>query len=890
MTSPDPKPAVITPTHVYLWAFACGMHGAVCLYMMAAFGLHPGDPLAFYAAVTALATMGFSGLAIALLTVQFTRARFIIASALLLPHLVASIWLTLMFGLLSPNPGGGTGLGLIGMVGLVLGRVYASALRNYSLVKAYVPERLGAKQGAVSKGLDRVAGLLGGHLIGAMLVSAPQDEEHSDNWVRDNLESVLIALIMALVIRTYSLEAFKIPTGSMKQTLVGDNKESAWNAPQFDRMSDSDLIERAANDLERAIHDRNSFGDSDRELLERIREDESIGLARRVPRNDLIGVINRIEGLGLQEITRVVRSGDKILVNKLAYYFADPQRWEIIVFKYPLNTKRNFIKRLTGLGGEELVIYRGDIWTRPAPGGRPEGSYQLQRKPGDVQDELWIPFYDLKYAGFTIEPRKSDGTLYGIYPLAPDGMKDATEWKLPACPLFPDMSPGRHPVWTDWVRADWVVADPCQAPTQLARDEQGRIDRENGDNRMMHRVWWAPPLPDAPSAWTATAAVAELAQPDDPSVPGFVAAPSAQWSGIGFCGDIVDRFELPASRSAYELLDVKDRQDIEASSQHHLVSDIRVRARVRLAGAGSKIRFTLFNDRERLQLTLCGDGTADLRTLPLLDDNIGHVRATLPADENALETPSPDLSARLAARGLAIRAGEPFELAFGDADRRATIEINGVPVPFWDYTPAPFQQPEIGTVVDRDPPERPTTLLISASGDGAAVGHVKIDRDIHYFAHNDPAARYVIPADNFLVLGDNCHSSKDSRMWHIGTIVDETSTGMRETKIEPDPTSDTQHPSPGLQMLMRRGLVGQILRAEDRANAMSMLQAELRGANTPREGRIALLEDTAGVVQSIDLLGVHEYRIERAPFVPRRNLIGRALLRFWPTDESRFIH
>lgn len=48
--------------------------------------------------------------------------------------------------------------------------------------------------------------------------------------------------------------------------------------------------------------------------------------------------------------------GDKIIVNKLGNYFSDPERGEVIVFRYPLDTSQDFIKRVVGLPGEIVEI------------------------------------------------------------------------------------------------------------------------------------------------------------------------------------------------------------------------------------------------------------------------------------------------------------------------------------------------------------------------------------------------------------------------------------------------------------------------------------------------------------------------------------------------------
>jgi signal peptidase I len=49
-------------------------------------------------------------------------------------------------------------------------------------------------------------------------------------------------------------------------------------------------------------------------------------------------------------------------VNKFIYRFTEPKRGDIIVFKYPEDKKKDFIKRLIATGGETVRILDGDIW------------------------------------------------------------------------------------------------------------------------------------------------------------------------------------------------------------------------------------------------------------------------------------------------------------------------------------------------------------------------------------------------------------------------------------------------------------------------------------------------------------------------------------------------
>jgi signal peptidase I len=81
-----------------------------------------------------------------------------------------------------------------------------------------------------------------------------------------------------------------------------------------------------------------------------------------------------------------VSFGDRILVSKSSYRFAPVQRFDVAVFKFPLNQSKSFVKRVVGLPGEELMIHAGDLYVRPEGGSR----FEIVRKPLDVQDRIWI--------------------------------------------------------------------------------------------------------------------------------------------------------------------------------------------------------------------------------------------------------------------------------------------------------------------------------------------------------------------------------------------------------------------------------------------------------------------------------------------------------------------
>lgn len=54
--------------------------------------------------------------------------------------------------------------------------------------------------------------------------------------------------------------------------------------------------------------------------------------------------------------------GDRIFGNRLAYQFQEPERGDIVIFKFPDNEKEIYIKRLIGLPGDEIIIRGGLVY------------------------------------------------------------------------------------------------------------------------------------------------------------------------------------------------------------------------------------------------------------------------------------------------------------------------------------------------------------------------------------------------------------------------------------------------------------------------------------------------------------------------------------------------
>lgn len=89
------------------------------------------------------------------------------------------------------------------------------------------------------------------------------------------------------------------------------------------------------------------------------------------------------------------RDHEYLVIDELSYFFRPPQRGEVVVFRYPLDPREYFIKRVIGLPGETAEIRENAVYISNA--GHPDG-FRLE--------ESYLPD-DLGYRGngrFTLDP------------------------------------------------------------------------------------------------------------------------------------------------------------------------------------------------------------------------------------------------------------------------------------------------------------------------------------------------------------------------------------------------------------------------------------------------------------------------------------------------------
>lgn len=74
-----------------------------------------------------------------------------------------------------------------------------------------------------------------------------------------------------------------------------------------------------------------------------------------------VAVHTSVEGRSMESS---LQNADRLIVEKMSYYFREPERFEIVVFPY--NEEVNYIKRVIGLPGETIQIKDGAVYINGA--------------------------------------------------------------------------------------------------------------------------------------------------------------------------------------------------------------------------------------------------------------------------------------------------------------------------------------------------------------------------------------------------------------------------------------------------------------------------------------------------------------------------------------------
>lgn len=63
-----------------------------------------------------------------------------------------------------------------------------------------------------------------------------------------------------------------------------------------------------------------------------------------------------------ESMEKTIMTGDRVFGNRLAYMTKDPERFDIVIFKFPDDESQLFIKRVIGLPGETVTIKDGKVY------------------------------------------------------------------------------------------------------------------------------------------------------------------------------------------------------------------------------------------------------------------------------------------------------------------------------------------------------------------------------------------------------------------------------------------------------------------------------------------------------------------------------------------------
>jgi signal peptidase I len=67
----------------------------------------------------------------------------------------------------------------------------------------------------------------------------------------------------------------------------------------------------------------------------------------------------RVDGASMEP---TLQSGEFVIVNKLAYVLGEPKIGDVIVFHFPRDPEQEYIKRVIGLPGDQVVIKEGRVY------------------------------------------------------------------------------------------------------------------------------------------------------------------------------------------------------------------------------------------------------------------------------------------------------------------------------------------------------------------------------------------------------------------------------------------------------------------------------------------------------------------------------------------------
>ena len=167
--------------------------------------------------------------------------------------------------------------------------------------------------------------------------------------------------------------------------------------------------------------------------------------------------------------------GDHILVNKFIYWFRGVERGDVIVFRFPKDESRDFIKRVVGLPGDEILFRRTRIYINCKTPETPD-----KCNPLDEPHAIYRPDGKSYWPGAPAAPKRVPAGSYFVMGDNRNNSTDSRHWgflkegerldhiKVRVLDIFIPTKPGRgyggsgnivSLVWNSILRAAWGVLD-----------------------------------------------------------------------------------------------------------------------------------------------------------------------------------------------------------------------------------------------------------------------------------------------------------------------------------------------------------------------------------------------------------------------------------------------
>jgi signal peptidase I len=230
-----------------------------------------------------------------------------------------------------------------------------------------------------------------------------------DAGMRENVEVFLVAIVIALGVRTYFLQPFTIPTGSMQPTLNGviGYRTEAPPPNALQQVLDyavhgRDWINVLAVEGEEVIGVEEyktmgfgtRFGIFTRTEIRTTKGSHTVPGMRETIVRYFLDAPGRVYKAGEVIARGYIDTGDHVFVDKMTYHFRKPQHAEVFVFNtqnvptgenrmHPGGPSQFYIKRLGGVPGDELRIDPPRLFQNGQPASDPRYRRVIEMKePG----------------------------------------------------------------------------------------------------------------------------------------------------------------------------------------------------------------------------------------------------------------------------------------------------------------------------------------------------------------------------------------------------------------------------------------------------------------------------------------------------------------------------